>query len=551
MTGSFLETLIRCSESEPGRVFAQLYESGSWTEVGYGTLLSLAFRFRRAFLDAGLRRGEVVFIILRHGVDPYAAFVGAMLAGGVPSFLPYPNGKHDHGLYWAQHRKLFARVRPRLILVYDELAEAVADCAAATGAVVLVASAAAAAAPLDGPVTTASEYVALLQHSSGTTGLKKGVALSYGAITAQLEAYAGALGLEDGRSIRVASWLPLYHDMGLIACFLLPLYLGGSVIAIDPFVWVGEPALLLAAIERHGATHCWLPNFAFLHLARGVPRKARYDLSSIRAIVSCSEQCKPEAFSRFLARFGEWGVGRSELLTCYAMAETVFAVSQSDPGAPPRSVEVSRAAVERLGPVELPTDEADAVSLLSNGPPIAGCEVGILNGDTLAGERTFGEICVKAPFLFSGYDRNPEATEAAFHAAWYRTGDIGFVDGGEVFVAGRLKDVIIVNGKNVFAHDVEACLAGIAGLKPGRVVALGVYKEFIGSEQLVVVAETDGSARNETEIASAVNRAVLEEIGIPCSDVRIVAPGWLVKTTSGKVSRSENQARYLHLVQRT
>jgi acyl-CoA synthetase (AMP-forming)/AMP-acid ligase II len=191
-----------------------------------------------------------------------------------------------------------------------------------------------------------------------------------------------------------------------------------------------------------------------------------------------------------------------------------------------------------------PASPESRVTLLSNGAPIPHCTVRILRDGKFVGEREIGELCVHAPFMFSGYYNNPTATRAAFHGEWYRTGDLGFLDADEVFVVGRLKDVIIVNGKNIFAHDVEAAVSRVSGVKPGRAVAFGWYAEAVGSEKLVVVAERHNAEVDDAQLARDVNHAVLGEIGIPPGDVRIVAQGWLVKTTSGKISRADNAHKY-------
>jgi acyl-CoA synthetase (AMP-forming)/AMP-acid ligase II len=387
--------------------------------------------------------------------------------------------------------------------------------------------------------------IALLQHSSGTTGLKKGVALSYGAITLQLEAYGAALGLDRVQRPVVASWLPLYHDMGLISSFLMPLWRGIPIVTIDPFEWIARPASMLEAIELSRATHAWLPNFAFLHLSRMVPSAATFDLSSLEALVNCSEPCKPVAFDAFLKRFSSQGIRPEMLQTCYAMAETVFAVSQSEMGRPPRRLAVERSCLESFGSVREPRSNDESVLLLSNGIPLPGCKAGVERDGRDVGEREIGEIVVRANYMFSGYFNNEEASRNAFSQDRYRTGDIGFLDGGELFVVGRIKDIIIVNGKNVFVHDVEAALLGVPGLKAGRAVVFGHYSDRVGSEQLVVVAEREGGAGlTSTEILKAVNRRVVEAVGVSCADVRLVAQGWLVKTTSGKLSRSTNAHKY-------
>ena len=226
------------------------------------------------------------------------------------------------------------------------------------------------------------------------------------------------------------------------------------------------------------------------------------------------------------------------------MAETVFAVSQSDVRTPVRRREVDASCIKELGQVRpSPADSAPLV-LLSNGRPLEGCEVAILRDGAMVGAEQLGEICVRADYMFSGYHHNEAATAAAFHDGWYRTGDIGFIDQGEVFVVGRIKDVIIVNGKNVFVHDIEAAVSRITGVKPGRCVAFGRYSEKSGSELLVVVAERDGEPAADKDIQRDINRAVVEEVGVPCSDIRVVEQGWLVKTTSGKTSRSDNAVKY-------
>ncbi len=461
-----------------------------------------------------------MLLIADHGPDAHAAFLGAMLAGCAPAFLPQPSAKQDHASYWAQHRIVFQFARAALVIAPDALLAEVAACAEGSGTRAVALS-------ISGTDTGAIEpppgdAVALLQHSSGTTGLKKGVALTYDAIAAQLAAYAPTLG--DTRDMRVATWLPLYHDMGLVSSFLLPMWLGAPIVSLDPFVWISAPRLMLDAIAEHRATHAWMPNFAFLVLARAARGGGRrWDLSSVRALISCSEPCKPAAMATFQAAFAPHGLREGTLSTCYAMAETVFAVSQSVVGQPVRALEVG------------------GIKLLSNGKPVPGATVRVVRDGAPVPDGEVGELQIAAPFLFRGYHNNPVATGAAFDGEWYRSGDLGCLDGGEVFVTGRLKDVIIVQGRNVMAHDVEAAVSRVAGVKPGRCVAFGRYNERHGSEELVVVAERDGSGADPVR---AIGDAVMADTGVACGDIRMVDPGWLVKTSSGKTSRGENARKY-------
>jgi fatty-acyl-CoA synthase len=536
--------IVRRGIESPDGVFGVFHESGRWQSLTHEAFLDRALRFASLFRQKGVERGGVILIILRHGIDAHAAFVGAMLEGAVPSFLPYPNVKQDRELYWHQHATIFAYCRPSLILVYDELSDAVAECAQGTAAMVVALSAVRDHVPVHADRLPRAADVALLQYSSGTTGLKKGVALSYRSICKQLQAYGSALGLQTDAEARVVSWLPLYHDMGLISSFLLPMWLGLPIISLDPFVWLTQTWLFFEGIQDHRATHAWMPNFAFMHLVRTIRGSRTWDLGSLVALVSCSEPCKAEAFDAFVARFGPWGVKPEMLQTCYAMAETVFAVSQSGLGQPVRRLAVDRCCIADLSPIVPPRAAGDAQLLLSNGPPVVGCEIRILRNRTFLSERQIGEICVASSYLFDGYYKNPEATKDAMHDGWYRTGDLGFLDGGELFIVGRIKDVIIINGKNVVAHDLEAAVSRVPGVKPGRCVAFGHYAAALGSEQLIIVAESNDHEGDAAAVMRDINRAVLREVGIPCADVRLVDLGWLIKTTSGKISRSENVRKY-------
>lgn len=541
----FLGPIAARWRDAPEALLGMFHDGEDWVAVDQGTFRDRALRFAALLGDAGVSAGDIVLIIMRHGVDAYAVFIGTMMFGAIPSFLPHPSAKQDAALYWRQHREVFAHTKPAAIVVHEDFHDAVADAVANTGIVVLPAAEAGALQPLHVAELPANGSAGLLQHSSGTTGLKKGVQLSYESICLQLEAYGTALGLGAVAEPRVVSWLPLYHDMGLITSLLLPIWRGIPVLSIDPFEWTAQPSLFFEAIQDYKGTHAWLPNFAFLHQVRTARPSRKFNLESVVALVSCSEPCKPAAFDAFEARFADWGISAGKLQTCYAMAETVFAMTQSPVGTPVRRLDIDRGCVQALGAVSAPEADADKLTLLSNGPPVPGCEVRILRDGDFVSEREIGEVCISAPYLFNGYYNNPAATTAAFHGAWFRTGDLGFTDNGEVFVVGRLKDVIIVNGKNIFAHDVEAVVSRVAGVKPGRVVALGAYSEMVGSEQLVLVAEREDAATDRQDLVSRINNAVVDEVGVGCGDVQVVDQGWLVKTTSGKMSRSENLKKYL------
>lgn len=494
--------------------------------------------------EAGVRKGDVVLIFLPTSPEALPAFIGAMMIGAVPSLMPLPSAKQHPRVYWSSHRRLLDRIRPRVLLTDRDHAAQLQDNGLAKEGRTIIALQEG-----DGDLTPPSVRIdagdiALLQHSSGTTALKKGVALSHAAILKQARAYADRLGADADDSI--VTWLPIYHDMGLIACSIVPLVLGQTVTILDPFDWVARPASLFDAIRRYEGRFVWLPNFAFEHLTRAVPADYSGDVSSVRAFIDCSEPCKADTFDRFAARFAAIGVRREMLQVCYAMAETVFAVTQTVPGVPVRGIAVDRKALREERVAVKPLTGEPSLTLLSNGLSIDGVTVAIRDGASVLEENRVGEIVVAGDFLFDGYFNDPATTAERVSDGWYRTRDLGFIRDGEVFVLGRIDDLLIISGRNLHAHEVEGIVGAIPGLKAGRAVAFGVDNPVIGSEELVIVAERDPELASEARnLERRVRTAVFDRTGIDVRDVAIVDPGWLVKTTSGKISRERNKARYL------
>lgn len=498
---------------------------------------------RAARLEALDLAGAPVLVFGANNPDSVIDFLGAMAAGLTPSFMPLPAARFDAASYWLQHRALFSHIGRGALIAPDASLTAIRQSCPDNPLVLIAAETLAVAGPArPARPLPAAGAIALIQHSSGTTGLKKGVALSYRAIEDQVRAYREALGF--GPADVIASWLPLYHDMGLVACLLLPLSAGARTVYIDPFHWTAAPQTLFEAIERSAATHVWLPNFAFRHLERAVRRSdRRWALGSVRAWINCSEPCKPAAFDAFLARYGEHGVEPGDLACCYAMAESVFAVSQTPPGTSPTR---RRIAADGFGEPGAPVRDAAAgepgLEVLSCGPAIPGCRIRI-EGAPDDGE-TFGQILVAASFLFDGYYKDPERTARALRDGWYATGDVGFVSGGELYVCGRLDDRIIVGGRNLYAHEIEQLVSTVPGVTPGRAVAMGVYDETSGTERLVIAAETAPDAAHK-EVSGRIIEAIDASMSLRPGDVRLFSDRRIIKTTSGKLDRKKNRERYL------
>jgi fatty-acyl-CoA synthase len=531
----------------------------------FATVATDAGRAAACLREHGVGKGDRVVLIGTHHGDFYAAWLGAVWLGAVPCVLAEPSVRIHRAIYRQRLGALLARVEPRL-LAFDEGALGEEDGESLVAGLPVPTLTYRAAASFSAPpppvVDAAPDDLLLLQHSSGTTGLQKGVMLSHGAVAAHGTAYGRALGLnpEDPEE-RVASWLPLYHDMGLIACFVLPLHAGVGVSWLSPFEWIAAPRLLLEVITRHRATLAWLPNFAFPLLAQRVRSTEGLDLSSLRRVVNCSEPVTAAALDAFADRFATVGFRRSALATCFALAENVFAVTASAPDQPPRTRRVDRAvwqrehrAVRLIGKTGETGETGDTGEAahhpihVSSGLPIEGCAVRIADesGETLPAGSA-GRVLIRSPFLFQGYFRRPDLNGDLFDGqGFYDTGDLGYRDeDGHLYVLGRRDDLLILAGKNVYPHDVEAAVAEVEGVRPGRVVSFGVPVRHLGTEGLVVLLESGLAAVLWPEVARQVRQAIPARLDLDAADIKVLAPGSLRKSTSGKLARQGNRQWYL------
>jgi acyl-CoA synthetase (AMP-forming)/AMP-acid ligase II len=391
------------------------------------------------------------------------------------------------------------------------------------------------------------EDIVLLQHSSGTTGLQKGVALSHQAVFNQVDAYGESLSLSQDDVI--VSWLPLYHDMGLIAGFVIPILSGIPLVLMSPFDWVRAPYRLLQAVSNYRGTLTWLPNFAYNFCAQKIRDRhiEGVDLSSLRAVINCSEPVRWESHKTFFERFKGHGLRWQALQTSYAMAENVFAVTQSQLGREPVVDEIDRESfmVERVAKSTL--DGRPSMKMMSSGRPLENAKLKIVDeaGHEMP-ERAIGEIAIQSDCMLSGYYNRPDLTEKALRDGWFLTGDYGYVSNGEVFVSGRKKDMIIVGGKNVYPQDLEALTYEVPGVHAGRSVAFGVFDEEQGTEAVVIIAEVDSEDPNEQQrIADAIRQHVSKNSAIALRHVKVVGPKWILKTSSGKTARAANREKFL------
>jgi acyl-CoA synthetase (AMP-forming)/AMP-acid ligase II len=512
----------------------------------WGQIAEAAARAASFYHEHGLRAGDVVVLVGTHHIDFYATWLGCVWLGAIPTVLAEPSVRVAKEIYWARLGELLARIGAWGLAADPKLK--IENSLLAVPHVFRYDQIAAGSGPAPPRALCPPDGTMLLQHSSGTTGLHKGVMLSHASVWRHAESYNR--NLKMGSHDVIASWLPLYHDMGFIACFVSPLILGVEIVWLSPFEWVANPALLLDAVSRHRATLAWLPNFAFAFLAqRAKAQSGQYDLSSLRALVNCSEPVSQEAMQAFADRFAADGFSPAALQTCYAMAENVFAVTTSDALCPPRYRRLDRKSWHN-DHRSVPVEDSDPAAIIhvSNGRSVADCELRIVDdsGKALPAGHA-GQILIRSPFLFGGYFRRDDLNAGLFDAeGFYNTGDLGYVDeDGHVYVTGRMKDLVIIGGRNVYPQDVEQVVNQVPGVHAGRVVSFGVPMRDLGTEGLVVLVESDEPESAWEEVAGQIRTAVPARLDIDVADARVVPRGQLRKSTSGKLARGGNREWYL------
>ncbi|MCK5314035.1 MAG: AMP-binding protein [Anaerolineales bacterium] len=555
---TFPQELIKTYQEVPEQVAIHLlFNHKPDKPVTYRQLFRGAAGYARALDQAKVQPGEVVILILDHGEDLIYAFFGSILHGAIPSIMPFLTEKLSPEHYHQSLQSLFMVTAPSVVITdrefMDEVSLAINDTTSVRS--VLISSEIILESDLEPDHIQEKRFapddIVLLQHSSGTTGLQKGVALSHRAIFNQLESYRGALDVRD--SDVIVSWLPLYHDMGLIAGFILPVLSRIPLVLLSPFDWIRAPHKLMRAISDHKGTLSWLPNFAYNFCAQKIREKdlQSVNLTSWRAVINCSEPIHWNSHKMFLERFSPYGLRKEALASSYAMAENVFAVTQGGIDTPITTDIVSQEAlISHQIAVPSPNNHK-AVKMVSAGRTIANTNLRVLDskGKNLP-ERHIGEIAIKSDCMLTGYYNRPNLTQKAFLDGWYLTGDLGYLANGELYITGRKKDLIIVGGKNIYPQDIERLAEEITGVYPGRVVAFGVFNEQIGTEDVVVIAESNLVDQEERlNIADEIRKHITQNSDVALRYVQVVNRGWLLKTSSGKIAHLSNKHKYLEEMQ--
>jgi fatty-acyl-CoA synthase len=538
-----VETVVSRLEASAGSptalTFVGSVADGGVEPVPWGRLHEDAQAAAAALQARGVGPGDHVALVGSTSRPLVTTIQAVWLAGATVVCLPLPLRLGSLDEFTLQTRRRVRNAEATLVVVDAELAPFVALEAGdppVVGLAELRGRARDWERPPDDP-----EALALLQFTSGSTADPKGVMLPHRCVLQNIDAIveAAALGPDD----RGVSWLPLYHDMGLIGLLMTPMLTGFDLVLAAPTDFLAAPGDWMRWMSDFRGTVTCAPNFGYALAARALRRLEGLDLSGWRLGLNGAEPIDPASVERFLDAGARHGLDVKTAFCVYGMAESTLAVSFPDPGTGMTVDTVDRDGLERDG-YATPAGGARARRLARLGRPLRGLEVRVCDPDTGAPaiERQVGELELRGTSVTPGYFRRDDVTAATDHDGWLRTGDLGYLADGEIVVCGRLKDVIIIGGRNVFPEEIERAAGSVAGVRAGNVVAFGMPGRR-GKEGIVVVAET--RLDDPERLHDTVVDRVCDVVGVPPLEVVLVQAGSLPKTSSGKLQRSRCRSQYL------
>lgn len=547
---SSVDTLLRRLEAAAERGGTATFITGATDGPGYSAepvewarLHDEARTLAAALHARGIGPGSTVAILGPTSRALVTAIQAAWLAGATLAMLPLPMRLGSIDEFVESTRRRITSADASIVLVDPQLAGFVPADIPFTTFAELASGASSASYVMP---TIDPDALAILQFTSGSTADPKGVMLPHRCVIANMDAISIGAAMDPDRE-RVASWLPLYHDMGLIGLLGLPMTTGLDLIIAGPQDFLAAPIRWMDWMSSFGCTVTGGPNFAYALAARALKRANNLDLSQWRLALNGAEPIDPDSVESFVEAGARFGLKPSVPFCVYGMAEATLAISFPKPGTGMTVDTVDRRVLETdhyAAPVD--ADQPGARRLPRLGTVLDGLELRVVDPDsgTPRSDREVGEIELRGDSITPGYFKNPEATASTFRDGWLRTGDLGYLVDGEVVICGRRKDVIIVGGRNVFPEDIERAVAGVDGVRAGNVIAFGTTGRR-GRESIVVVAETRAEDAGTDPVRSAVAERVTDAIGIPPTEIILVAPGTLPKTSSGKLQRSLCRDRYL------
>ncbi len=533
-----------------------LHEKQPASFVSYAEMWRRAQRCAAALQAMGVRRGDRVGLILPDSSEFIDCIFGAMLAGAiaVPVYPPMNLGQFDAYLTNTTH--ILRQAGCSVVLTDARVRPILGKLMGSVPGLRVIETYAAALADIDTRaeprgVVVAPDDVAFLQFTSGSTSRPKGVTLTHANLMANIAAIGGGAGIQIARDTAAVSWLPLYHDMGLIGFVFTPIvFATKSILFISPLMFLKRPSIWLRHLSEQKASITFAPNFAYGLCTTRVKDSelSGVDLSSLRVAGCGAEPIQHGTLRAFADRYAPYGFRSTAFLPCYGMAEHSLAVTFVELAADLKADRVDAAALaERRAEPAHDDGEQPALDVVCCGRSFPGHDLRIVDeAGAPVEERMVGQIELRGPSVMVGYWNDPERTAEAFHDGWMRTGDLGYLADGELYVCGRSKDLIILHGRNYHPQDIEWQASQVEGVRRGNVIAFGLHHPELGREYVVVAAEarTTGEAADEAAMQRQIEVRVLEALALKVDEVVLLPPGSLPKTSSGKLQRSKAAEMY-------
>ena len=520
--------------------------------LSYAQLDGGARRVASWLQGRGVQAGQSVALMLPTCIGFFHAYFGILLAGAVPVPIYPPVRPQQIEEHVRRHAGILTNAQA-VLMISTQPAMRVAQLLRALvphlRTVTTVEECLRSPPGRLQPVPCTETDTAFIQYTSGSTGSPKGVVLSHANLLANIRAMGQAIGVRDDDVF--VSWLALYHDMGLIAAWLSSLYHGRPLVVMSPLDFLEHPESWLWALHRWRGTLTAAPNFAYELCVRHIDDSALQglDLGSVRLMASGAEAVSPSTLERFAARFARYGLHEQALTPVYGLAECTVGLLVPPPGRGPRVDRIDRGVFGReRGAVPERQGDAAPLRFVACGRPLPGHDVRVVDDEGFElGERVEGRLQFRGPSATSGYLRNPELTRALLGPdGWLESGDLAYRADGEYYLTGRVKDLIIRGGRHLYPDEMEQAVGEIAGVRKGRVVAFGVTDAHSGTESLVIVAEThERDAQRREELRARIASALGVLLGEGADVVRLVPPGSVLKTSSGKLRRGATRELYL------
>ncbi|HEU4682550.1 MAG TPA: fatty acyl-AMP ligase, partial [Gemmatimonadales bacterium] len=519
---------------------------GGPESLTYEALGQLASRGANALERRGIRPGDRVVLVLATGVDFLGSFFACLRAGAIACPTSPLQGFPGRSAFRTHLSHIVSLVGARALITPPDFTDK-AGSDLVSGLTVLTANELLAEEALSSSISTDPHTIALIQFTSGTTGLPRGVRLSHAALISNLRQIAAATDIH--RDSVIVSWLPLFHDMGLVGSLLTSVFKSCNLVLLRPTGFLRDPRSWLGAITEFRGTHSPAPTFAYRYVLTQLRGQdlSGIDLSSWRVAWIGAEPVSADLLAAFCSEFSRCGFRCETFLPCYGMAEASLAVTFSPAGEGYRLLTVDQEKLRCEGRAVPPSAGQAAEVLVSCGRPLNGTTMSILSENYhCVAEGTVGEVGVSGPSLFSGYHGESEGEASLLAGKTFLTGDLGFMLDRELYITGRKKELIIVRGRNHHPMEIESVVSRLPSVREGKVAAFGVYQPEQSTQTIGMLVERDRALTHDSEgFITALRRAVYEETGLSIQGVVLVPAGTIPQTTSGKIQRGRAREIFL------